>query len=428
MRAPIRAVALVAAVGMVAATALVAACSPTEPPSEEPYVPPRGVTEKEIRLGTHQPLTGPASSYSRVSVAMKAYFDHVNAHGGVHGRQITLMSKDDAYNPANTQTVVRELVEQDEVFAIVGGLGTPTHSAVLDYLKDEQVPDLFVASGAGSWNQPARYPGTFGFQTDYTTEGKIVGHYLAEESAGETICAFHQDDDFGRQFVAGVEAGLGTPVALRQSYITSNTNVAPQVQAMQSAGCTVVVLATLPTFTAQVLRTADQLSFRPQFVASTSGSDYATVGAILGVDKALLEGLISTGYLPIATNPNDPWIALFQRIMDEYGDGGEVDNNVVVGMSIAYLTVQALQRAGREITVDGLIAAIEQGGFTGPGLVPFGFSPTSHAGYSGGRMSKVTNGTQDYFGPAYVTDAGSAPVTEYTEPAAVPPPDGIPTP
>src|SRR5690606_20140161 len=127
---------------------------------------------------------------------------------------------------------------------------------------------------------PARYPGTFGFQTDYTTEGKIVGHYLGEESAGETICAFHQDDDFGREFVAGVEAGLGTPVALRQSYIPSNTNVAPQVQAMQSAGCTVVVLATLPTFTAQVLRTADQLSFRPQFVASTSGSDYATVGAI----------------------------------------------------------------------------------------------------------------------------------------------------
>jgi ABC-type branched-subunit amino acid transport system substrate-binding protein len=425
MRGPIRAAALVTVASLVTAAA---ACSPTDQPSPEPYVPPRGVTETEIRLGTHQPLTGPASSYSRVSMAMKAYFDHVNAHGGVHGRKIAFLIKDDGYNPANTQTVVRELVEQDEVFAIVGGLGTPTHSAVLDYLKEEQVPDLFVASGAGSWNQPARYPGTFGFQTDYTTEGKIVGHYLAEESAGETVCAFHQDDDFGREFVAGVEAGLGAPVALRQSYIPTNTNVAPQVQAMQSAGCTVVVLATLPSFTAQVLRTADQLSFRPQFVASTAGSDYATVGAILGVDKALLEGLISTGYLPIATNPDDPWIALFQQILDEYGDGGEVDNNVVVGMSIAYLTVQVLQRAGREITVDGLIAAIEEGGFRGPGLVPFAFSPTSHAGYSGGRMSKVTNGKQDYFGPAYVTDAGSAPVTEYTEPAAVPPPDGIPTP
>jgi hypothetical protein len=177
-----------------------------------------------------------------------------------------------------------------------------------------------------------------------------------------------------------------------------------------------------------VLTTADALSFRPQFVASTAGSDYATVGDILGVNKALLERLVSTGYLPVATNPDDPWIALFQQIVNQYGDGGEVDNNVVVGMSIAYTVVQALQRAGREITVDGLIAAIEAGGFRGPGLVPFGFSPTSHAGYGGGRMSRVTNGVQDYFGPAYVTDAGVAPVTEYTEPAAVPPPDGIPTP
>jgi branched-chain amino acid transport system substrate-binding protein len=420
--------ALLRAAALITVTTLVAACTPTNQSAPDPYVAPRGVTETEIRLGTHQPLTGPASSYSRVSMAMAAYFDHVNEHGGVHGRQIRFLVKDDGYNPANTQTVVRELVEQDEVFAIVGGLGTPTHSAVLDYLKDEQVPDLFVASGAGSWNQPARYPGTFGFQTDYTTEGKIVGNYLAKEYADRVVCSFHQDDDFGREFVAGVETGFGRPVALRQSYITANSNVAPQMQALQSAGCQVVVLATIPSFTAQVLRTANELSFRPQFVASTAGSDYATVGANLGVDKALLEGLISTGYLPIATNPDDPWIALFDQLVDEYGDGGEVDNNVVVGMAIAYLTVQVLQRAGRQITVDGLIAAIEEGGFTGPGLVPFAFSPTSHAGYSGGRMSKVTNGTQDYFGPAYVTDAGSAAVAEFTEPAAVPPPNGIPTP
>ena len=413
---------------LVAVVAVVAACTPTTQPSPAAYVAPRGVTENEIRLGSHQPLTGTEASFSRVSVAMRAYFEHVNAHGGVHGRQIAFLIEDDGYNSTNTQTVVRQLVEEDEVFAMVGGLGTPTHSAVLDYLKDQQVPDLFVASGAGAWNQPARYPGTFGFQTDYTTEGKIIGSYLASAQglSDQKVCAFHQDDDFGRELVAGVETGLGAAVALRQSYITGNTNVAPQVQAMQAAGCQVVVLATMPSFTAHVLRTADELSFRPQFVASTAGSDYATVGANLGVDKALLEGLISTGYLPIATNPDDPWIGLFQQIINEYGDGGEVDNNVVVGMSIAYVTVQALQRAGREITVDGLIAAIEEGGFRGPGLVPYGFSPISHAGYSGGRMSKVTNGLQDYFGPAYVTDAGSAPITEYTEAATVPPANGVP--
>jgi ABC-type branched-subunit amino acid transport system substrate-binding protein len=422
MRAFLRVIALVAA------ASVVVACTTPEQPPPEPYVAPQGVTDTEIRLGSHQPLTGPSAGYSRVSVAMKAYFDHVNAHGGVHGRQITFLIEDDGDNPESTQAVVRKLVEEDEVFAIVGGWGTPTHSAVLDYLKGEQVPDLYVASGAASWNQPARYPGTFGFQTDYTTEGKIIGGYLATEFTGQKVCAFHQDDDFGSAIVAAVEAGLGGAVAVRQSYITSNNNVAPQVQALQTAGCQVVVLATTPSFTARVLTTADALSFRPQFVSSAAGSDYATVGVNLGVNKALLEGLVSTGYLPIATDPDDPWIALFQQIINEYGDGGEVDHNVVVGMSIAYAVVQALLRAGEEITVDGLIAAIEEGGFRGPGLVPFGFSATSHAGYSGGRMSKVTNGVQDYFGPAYVTDAGSAPVTEYTEPAAVPPPDGIPTP
>ncbi len=423
---PTRVTALAVAAVLVAS---LVACTSTPEPPPAPYAPPPGVTETEIHLGTHQPLTGPESAYAKVSAAAKAYFDFVNANDGVHGRKIVYLIEDDADNPETTQTVVRKLVEQDDVFAIVGGLGTLTHSAVLDYLKDQQIPDLFVASGATAWNQPARYPGTFGFQADYTTEGKIIGNYLktATGLAGLPVCSLSQDDDFGRDFVAGLERGLSGALTLRQTYVASNTNVAPQVQALQTAGCQVVVLATIPRFTAQVLSTASLLSYRPQFVSSTAGSDYATVASNLGVHKGLIEGLISTGYLPIASNPDDPWIALFQEVNNEYGDGGEVDNNVIVGMSIAYLTVQALLRAGREITVEILIAAIEQGGFRGPGLVPVGFSPTSHAGYSGARMSKVTNGAQDYFGPAYVTDAGSAPVTEHTEPTAVPPPDGIPT-
>jgi len=425
-RLAIRAVAAIA--GSVVLAAALAACDST--PDPLPYLPPQGVTDTEILLGSHQPLSGPASAYSKVSAATKAYFEHVNAHGGVNGRKIVYLVEDDAYNPANTQTAVRKLVEQDKVFAIVGGLGTPTHSAVLDYLKDEEIPDLFVASGSGAWNQPSRYPGTFGFQTDYTTEGKIIGNYLktTETLAEKVTCALAQDDDYGRELVAGVETGRSAPVALRQSYITSNNNVAPQVQALQVAGCEVVVLATIPSFTAKVISTADKLSYHPQFVASTAGSDYATVAAELGVYKNLLEGLISTGYLPIASDDDDPWIELFQQINEEFGDGGEVDNNVVVGMSIGYLTVQALQRAGRDITLDSILNAVEAGGFSGPGLVPFGFSRTSHAGYSGGRLSKVTNGTQAYFGPAYVTDAGSAEVTEYTETAGPPPADGIPTP
>lgn len=426
LRRPVtRAVALA---GSVALVATLTACVPSAPPI--PYYAPQGVTENEILLGSHQPLSGPAASgYSRVSMAMKAYFDYVNSKGGVHGRTIVYLARDDEYNPAKTQTVVRDLVEKDKVFAIVGGLGTPTHSAVLDYLKEEQIPDLFVASGATTWNQPARYPGTFGFQTDYTTEGKIIGHYLKTTAslADQKTCSLVQEDDFGRQLLAGVEASLGTTLPVRESYITSNANVAPQVGKLELEGCQVVVLGTIPTFTSRVISTAAALNYRPQWIVSTAGGDYGTVAEHLGVYKNLLEGVISTGYLPLATDEDDPWIQLFGQINDEFGDGDPVDNNVVVGMSIAYLTVQALQRAGREITVDNLIAAIEQGGFRGPGLVPFAFSPTSHAGYSGVRMSKVTNGVQGYFGPAYVSDAGLAAVQEYPEGPVAPPEGGVPS-
>jgi ABC-type branched-subunit amino acid transport system substrate-binding protein len=416
-----------AALAGVLLAASLTACTNATP---SPYFPPPGVTADEVRLGTHQPLSGPAAAgAAKVSAATKAYFDHVNAQGGIHGRKITYTVEDDGNDPAKTPEAVRKLVEQDRVFAIVGGSGTATHIGVLDYLKDEEIPDLFVASGSTAWNQPSRYPGTFGFQTDYTTEGKIIGHYLKNTPAlaDKMICTFGEEGGLGDDLVAGLEATLGAPVALKQTYIPTNAIVAPQVQALKTQGCEVVVLGTIASFTAQVLDIASRLGFAPQFISSTVGSDYATVSEHLGVYKGLLEGLVSTGYLPVAANKDDPWIKLFQRINDEFGDGGEVDNNVLVGMSVGYLSVQALQRAGRELTTEGLIAAIEAGGFRGPGIVPLSFSSTSHAGYSGGRMSKVTNGVQNYFGPAYISDAGSSPVTEYTEPAATPPESGIPS-
>src|SRR3954453_8512700 len=128
-----------------------------------------GVTDTEIVVGTHMPLTGPAAAgYSKIAPASKAYFDYVNANGGVYGRKITYKIMDDGYNPANTQQVVRQLVLQDKVFAILNGLGTPTHTGVLAFLKTNRVPDLFVASGSRTWNQPDKFPGTFGFNPDYT--------------------------------------------------------------------------------------------------------------------------------------------------------------------------------------------------------------------------------------------------------------------
>ncbi|WP_305785118.1 ABC transporter substrate-binding protein [Symbioplanes lichenis] len=403
---------------------LAAACSDSGGGGSSSGTP--GVTDSEILVGTHMPLTGPAAAgYSKIAPASKAYFDFVNAAGGVHGRKITYKIMDDTYNPATTQQVVRELVLQDKVFAILNGLGTPTHTGVLDFLKTNRVPDLFVASGSRSWDQPDKYPGTFGFNVDYTVEGKILGTYIKNEQAGKKVCFLGQDDDFGRDALAGYEKILG-PVAAKQSYVTSNPNVGPQMGALKQAGCQVVALATVPGFTALSLGTAAKIGFKPQFVVSQVGADLTTLSKQLGPAAALTEGLVSANYLPLATDTANPWIQLFKKAHDQYNPGAEFDNNTVYGMSVAYLFVQSLLAAGQDLTRDGLIGAVEKGGFQGPGLVPLRFSADDHSGYGGEQLSRVQGGKQAYFGTAYETDSEDGPVNAYTSAPAAPPANGIP--
>lgn len=385
-----------------------------------------GVTDTEIVVGTHMPLTGPAAAgYSKIAPATKAYFDYVNANGGVHGRKITYKIMDDGYNPANTQQVVRQLVLQDKVFAILNGLGTPTHSGVLDFLKTNRVPDLFVASGSRSWNQPDKYPGTFGFNPDYTVEGKILATHVKTEHAGKKVCFLGQDDDFGRDSLAGIEKVLG-PVAAKQSYVTSNPNVGPQIGALKAAGCQVVMLATVPGFTALSIGTAAKIGFKPQFVVSNVGSDPTTLAKTLGAAAPLLEGLVAANYLPLVNDTANPWIQLYTKVNKEYNAGAEMDNNVVYGMSVAYLFVQSLQSAGKDLTRDGIIEAVKKGGFTGPGLVPTRYSATDHSGYGGEQLTTIEGGQAKWIGKPFRTDDGDGAVEVYEEPAAAPPANGIP--
>ncbi|MCL3817116.1 ABC transporter substrate-binding protein [Aeromicrobium wangtongii] len=388
-----------------------------------------GVTDDSILVGTHMPLTGPAAAgYSTISPATKAYFDYVNDKGGVHGRKITYKVKDDGYNPANTQSVVRELVLKDKVFAVVNGLGTPTHTGVLDFLKTNKVPDLFVASGSRSWNQPEKYPTTFGFQADYTTEAKVQATYIKENLADKTVCFLGQDDDFGEDALKGLTQILGEDgVKERQSYVTSNTNVGPQIGKLKAAGCEVVSLATVPGFTALAVGTAARLQFKPQWISTSVGADYSTVAGALGEAAPLLEGFLSTNYLPSQFDDDNEWITLFKKINEDYNKGAPFTGNTVYGMTVGYLFVQALQQNGKELTRQSLIDTIEEGGLDGPGLMGLRFSKDDHSGYGGAQMAKITGTTQDYFGPVYATDDGETPVKEYTEGATTPPKDGIPT-
>jgi ABC-type branched-subunit amino acid transport system substrate-binding protein len=382
-----------------------------------------GVAATSITLGSHQPLTGPAApGYSEIAPATKALFDYVNAKGGVNGRKINYTYEDDGYNPSKTASVIRKLVLQDNVFAVLNGLGTPTHEQVEPFLNTEKVPDLFVASGCLCWDQPSTHPETFGWQPDYTVEGKILGQYVAKHYAGKKIAYFSQDDDFGQNGVKGLDMEIPkSAVVSRQTYQPGNTNVGPQIAAIKASGAQVLVNFTIPAYTALAELTSFKLGFHPQFVTSNVGSDPITlIGLLQSFSKGqagagLINGMVTDGYLPAPSDTANPWIALFKKVHDQYDKSAPMDGNVEYGMASAYTFVAALKAAGKSPTRTSLVKAVETAKLSGPGLVPYRFSKSSHAGFTGAQIGVINNGSIHLQGQPLTTDDGSGSITPYTQ-------------
>jgi ABC-type branched-subunit amino acid transport system substrate-binding protein len=398
-----------------------------------------GVTKTTVLIGSHQPLTGPAApGYSEIAPAAKAFFSYLNDHGGVNGRKINLIYKDDGYNPTKTVTVVKQLVLQNKVFAIWGGLGTPTHTKVVDYLNASKVPDLFVSSGCPCWDDGSAHPYTFGWQPNYTIEGKILGQYIKAHFAGQPVAVLYQDDDFGQGGLAGIQAELPAgQIVSKQAYQSGTTTLAPQVTAIKASKAKVLVQFTVPIYTAIAELTSFTLGYKPQLVVSNVGIDPTTVAGLLkSVSKGkasgtgLIEGAITDGYLPSTADTSNPWIQLFQKIHDQYDKQAPFDGNVEYGMANAYTLVQALQAAGKNLTRQAIINAINQQGakWTGPGLVPFRYTTTDHGGYSGTQIGHIKNGKIILTGtPLTTTPDPNTPITPYTTTQPAPPATGVPS-
>lgn len=398
-----------------------------------------GVTANSITFGTHQPLTGPAApGYSEIAPASQAFFDYVNAHGGVFGRKIHLIVKDDAYNPTNTVTVVHQLVLQDNVFGIFEGLGTPTHTKVVGFLNSSKVPDLFVASGCPCWDKGASQPETFGWQPNYTIEGKILGQYIKQHFAGKKVGVLYQDDDFGQGGLAGIKAEVpASDIVATEPYQSGVTTLAPQITALKASKATVLVSFTVPIYTAIAQLTSFTLGYKPQLVVSNVGIDPTTVGALLKtVSKgkasgtSLIEGAISDAYLPSPTDTTNPWIKLFMKIHAQYDASAPFDGNVEYGMANAYTLVQALQAAGKNLTRQALVNAVDNQGhsWTGPGLVPFRYSATEHGGFGGTQMAQLRDGKIVLLGEPLTTDpTPTGAITPYSVAQPAPPASGVPS-
>jgi ABC-type branched-subunit amino acid transport system substrate-binding protein len=395
-----------------------------------------GVTATTIKLGSHYPLTGVAApGYSQIPLGVKAYFDYVNSKGGVNGRKIIWDYKDDGYNPTNTSQVVNQLVLQDKVFAIMGGLGTPTHTAVVQFLNSEGVPDLFVASGSSTWDEPKKYPETFGWQTDYVSEGKIIGQYIKQNMPNAKVGLFLQDDDFGTDGEKGVRQYINNQIVDAERYTPGKVDVTAQISALQQKGADFVIGFNVPAYTALTQLTALKLGYHPKWFYSNVGADQTLVGGLLAnfsqgqvKDASSLNGALSTQYLPLVEDQSDPWIQLFQKVWQSSGGKGPLSNFEVYGMAQAYTTVQALEAAGKNPTRKSLVNAIEKAGakWDGPQLAPFRYSTDRHAGIGGMKVIQITGSTPKDLTKVETTDVGNAPIKQYSGQESSPPASGIP--
>ena len=393
-----------------------------------------GITATTVTVGGHFPLTGPAApGYSEIPRAIDAYFQHVNANGGVNGRKLKMIVRDDGYNPVNTVKVTKQLVLQDKVFAVLGGLGTPTHTKVVDYLNSSRVPDIFVSSGCRCWDNVEKHPYTFGWQPDYLVEGKILGKYIADNLKGKKVAYFLQNDDFGTDGATGLDSYVPKEsVVARVTYEPGNTDIGPQMAKIKASGAEVVASFSIPAYTALQLLAGVKLDFHPTMVVSNVGSDAMTLTGLLkafskgAAGASLIDGIVTDSYLPPLADASNSWITLFTQIHDQYIPKLPMDGNVGYGFAMAYTFVEALAKAGPNPTRKSFVETIEKGGLTGPGLVPFRFSADSHAGYTGVQVGKITEGVFKPEGKPMTTDDASGEISEHTEAPTEAPPNGVP--
>jgi branched-chain amino acid transport system substrate-binding protein len=426
---------------LAAVSMLVAACGSSKSSSSgalQASAP--GVTAKTITIGSHQPLTGIAApGYDEIAPASNAYFQYVNAHGGVYGRKIVYKYLNDQYNSSITTTDVRQLILQDHVFAIFNGLGTPTHLAVAPFINAEKVPDLFVASGCACWNAPSSWPETFGWQINYIREGKILGNYIEAHFKGKRIAYFYQDDEFGLDGIKGLGYEIpASQVVAKEPYNVAASNPAAEVgtltAALKASGAQVVVAFAVPAFMALLRLSELSLSFSPTLVSSDVGSDPQTLAGLLdsfakksgSFGTSLIQGIITDSYLP-SLGGDDSWIKLFTKIHSQYIPKLPLDGNVLYGMAVGYTFVQALLKAGRNPTRQDLVNAVNGGLPQGVSVAPYAYSTTDHDGITGAYMAEIENGLITPLGPVQVTDntASGAVTTDSTaQPPA--PTNGIP--
>jgi len=367
-----------------------------------------GITDDKIILGSHFAKSGTyGAAFAPVLAGLEAYFKYVNAEeGGVCGRQIDFRAEDDQYDPARAVEAVRKLVEEDEVFAIVAGLGTAAHSAVWEYLNEEGIPDLWIMTGAHKWAADVEaHPWSVAILPDYFVAGSITGQYISENMAGKKVGVLYQNDDFGMDHVDGLKNGLDptkNEVVSEQSFESTAVDIRSQINNLKNAGAEIVFGACIPGHCAQLAKAADQMGWDVQIFMSYVNSDAAMFSYS---NPVAMEGVITLQANKMYDWTDDPAIAEHHRIMQEYGDLPP-GNFTIVGQVAGELTVDALSRTCDNLTREGLMDAVHDFEDYQSDLSLLGvtltLSPTDHLGFEVMRMLRATlvngKGKWEYFG------------------------------
>jgi branched-chain amino acid transport system substrate-binding protein len=307
------------------------------------------------------PYSGPASAYGTIGKAEAAYFAMINEQGGINGRKINFISRDDAYSPPKTVEVVRKLVEEDQVLLTLQILGTPPNTAVQGYLNDNKVPQLFVATGADKWNDPKKFPWTMGWQPSYRIEARIYGRYILKNLPNAKIAIVYQNDDFGKDYLVGLREGLGDKadkmIVASNTYETTDPTIDSQIVSLQGSGADTLLVAAIPKFAAQAIRKVSDIGWKPNFFLTNVSASVGSVMKPAGFDKA--QGIITGGYLK---DPNDPqwqnsteykdWLEWMKKY---YPGGSLADVNNIYGYSVAQTMVAVLKASGDNLTRENVM-------------------------------------------------------------------------
>ena len=336
----------------------------------------QGATDKEIKVGHINPYSGPASAYGAIGKSIAAYFEKVNAEGGINGRLVKFISVDDGYNPAKTVEQARKLVEEDEVLLVFQTLGTPPNSAIHKYMNAKKVPQLFVATGATKWGDPKNFPWTMGWQPNYQSESKIYVAHILENKPDAKIAILYQNDDYGKDYLKGFEDGLGakaaTMIVSKVSYEVTDPTVDSQMVSLKASGADTFFNITTPKFAAQAIKKAAELGWKPAHYLNSVSSAVGSVLVPAGIEASI--GIITAGYIKDPTDPQfqkgkewDDWLAY----MKKYHPSGDLkDNFNVYGYTVAQTLVQVLKQAGDNLTRDNIMKQAASLDMSLPMLLP----------------------------------------------------------